>query len=95
MDPNAAGLGALAIAAWFLGSIAYRIGSGKGVFARPDPQAVFVERWASARAGHGPIARLATARNCLQVQLTPTELVVTPHFPFTLGFMPELYDYDR
>ena len=67
----------------------------RGPYYPPDPHALFVERWASARAGNGPIARLATARNCLQVQLTATELVVTPHFPFTLGFMPELYDYDK
>jgi hypothetical protein len=52
----------------------------------------FVERWASARPGSGLVARLSTARNCMQVQVTATELRIHPHFPFTLGFMPELYD---
>jgi hypothetical protein len=95
IDQSTAGLWALAIALWFVASVAYRIGSGKGLFARPSPGAVFVERWASGRAGTGPIARLSTARNCLQVQVTGSELLVSPHFPFSLGFMPEIYDYDK
>lgn len=95
MDQPTAGLWALAIAAWFVASVAYRIGSGKGLFARRSPGAVFVERWASGRAGTGPLARLSTARNCLQVQVTASELLVSPHFPFSLAFMPEIYDYDK
>lgn len=95
MDPSSAGLWALAIVGWFVASVVWRLVSGRGLFARPRSAALFVERWASGRSGTGPVARLATARNCLQVQLTADELVITPHFPFTLGFMPELYDFDK
>ncbi|MFY9510496.1 MAG: hypothetical protein WAQ05_05935 [Rubrivivax sp.] len=95
MDQLSAGFWALLIFAWFAGSIAYRIGSRKGLFARPRPGAQFVERWASGRSGTGLMARLSTARNCLQVQITAQELLVTPQFPFTLGFMPEIYDLDK
>ena len=41
------------------------------------------------------MARLSTARHCLQVQLTPQMLTVTPQFPFSVGFMPELYGLDH
>lgn len=95
MDQASAGTWALAIAAWFVASVAYRVVSRKGVFAHRRPDAVFVERWASGRSGSGLLSRLSTARNCLQVQLTPDELVITPHFPFTLGFVPEIYDLDK
>ena len=48
----------------------------------------------SARIGSGLLARLGTARNCIQVQVTGSELHLHPHFPFTIGFMPELYGLD-
>jgi len=85
----------LAIIAWFAASVAYRFVARKGIFASPQPAAAFAERWASGRFGTGLISRLSTARNCLQVQVTARELIVTPHFPFTLGFMPEIYDLDQ
>lgn len=89
------GLWAAGIAAWFMASLLHRSITGKGVFARPRPDALFVERWASGRAGTGLLARLSTARHCLQVQVTPQALQVTPQFPFILGFMAELYGLDQ
>jgi len=88
-------LWAFAIFAWFAASVAWRHFFGKPLFARPLPDAVFVERWASGRAGKGLIARLSTTRRGLQVQVTGRELIVTPHFPVTLGFMPEIYGLDH
>ena len=79
---------------WFILSLAYRRARGKPLVATVSPRAVFVERWASARIGSGLISKLSTARNCMHVQVTDTELHIHPHFPFTLGFMPEIYGLD-
>jgi hypothetical protein len=94
VDQVSAGLWALLIFGWFAASVAYRLVAGKAIFASANGDAVFVERWSSGRAGAGLLAKLSAGRNCLQVQITPTELIVTPHFPFTLGFLPEIYDFD-
>jgi hypothetical protein len=75
-------------------SIACRRTSGKPLVASVRAGAVFTERWASARIGSGLIARLGTARNCMHVQVADSKLHLHPHFPFTLGFMPELYGLD-
>ena len=85
-------LGALFL--WFALSIAYRRRSGKPLVASTRPGAAFSERWASARIGSGLMARLGTARNCMHVQVIDSELHLHPHFPFTIGFMPELYGLD-
>lgn len=95
MSPSHAGLWALLIVLWFAASVVYRLTRGKPLFARPARGATFVERWASGRCGGGLVARLSTAKNCLQVQLTPGQLQLTPHFPLTLGFLAEIYGYDR
>jgi hypothetical protein len=55
----------------------------------------FVERWASARFGRGLMARLNTSRNNLQVRVFADRLEIHPHFPFTVAFVPELYDLDK
>lgn len=94
-DPHAAGLWAGLLFAWLALSIAFRWTLGKPILARAHDDTAFVERWASVRPGSGLMARLSTARNCMHVQVTANELRIHPHFPFTLGFMPELYDLDR
>ena len=95
MDPSYAGLWALLIALWFVASAVYRRANGRPLHAAREPGAVFVARWVSARFGASLLSRLSTARNCVQVQVTRAEIVVTPHFPFTLGFLAEIYGYDR
>jgi hypothetical protein len=80
---------------WLALSIVYRRAVGRPLIAHARPDARFVERWASARAGAGLLSRLSTARNCMHVQVTATELRIHPHFPFTLGFMPEIYGLDH
>jgi hypothetical protein len=94
-DPHSPGLWAGLLFAWLALSIAYRWKLGKPILARAHADATFVERWASARPGSGVLARLSTARNCMHVQVTASELRIHPHFPFTLAFMPELYDLDQ
>lgn len=80
---------------WFALSVVYRRASGKPLMAGRRPDAVFAERWTSVRIGSGLLARLSTARNCMHVQVTDHELHIHPHFPFTVGFMPELYGLDK
>ncbi|MFM7507370.1 MAG: hypothetical protein ACKO3M_12615 [Rubrivivax sp.] len=41
------------------------------------------------------MARLNTRRSNLKVQVFADRLDIRPHFPFTVGFVPELYDLDR
>ena len=89
------GFWAAAVLLWFVASVAWRLHRGRPLIARRLPGAVFAERWASARFGTGLVARLGTAKNCLHVQVTDTALVIHPHFPFTLGFMPEVYNLDH
>ncbi|MEG3181032.1 hypothetical protein [Sphingomonas sp. LT1P40] len=62
-------------------SIIYRRANGKPIIPRVPKNALFVERKASG----------TWASNCLIVTVTPEEMVVTPFFPFTLGFLPEVY----
>jgi hypothetical protein len=95
-DPQvAAGLFAAAIALWFVASIAWRAFAGKPFFAMRRPNSTFDQRWASGRVGTGLLARLSTARNCLHIQVSEGTLHIHPHFPFTLGFLPEIYDLDQ
>jgi hypothetical protein len=86
---------ALGVLAWLALSVAYRLHAGKPLFARRSRDAAFVERWASARFGRGLMARLNTSRNNLQVRVFADRLDIHPHFPFTVAFVPELYDLDK
>ena len=83
------------LVAWFALSIVYRKWNGKHIFATKEPGALFSERWASGRNGSGFIARLSTAKNCLHVQVSAKGLRIGPHFPITLGFVPEVYAMDQ
>ena len=79
---------------WIVSSIAYRLYFRKPIFASTLPGMSFSENWVSVRMGTGIIARLGVARNCIQVQVSTTHFMIHPHFPFTIGFMPEVYDLD-
>lgn len=80
---------------WLALSIVYRRSMGKPLVAHARPGSRFMEGWASVRVGTGLMSRLGSARNCMQVQVTADVLHIHPHFPFTVGFMPELYDLDK
>jgi hypothetical protein len=77
--------------AWFVGSIVYRSLSGKRVFPRAPDDATFKEAWRSGRSLTGLLGRLGGARNCLLIYVADGELTITPLFPFTLMFLPEVY----
>lgn len=80
---------------WMAASVCWRLWAAKPIFASVRPAATFSERWASARLGRGLIGRLSTAKNCLHVQVSDGALLINPHFPFTLAFMPEVYGLDK
>lgn len=63
------------------GSALYRRLHDKPIIPRAPAAALFVEKWASS----------LWANNCLLVAATRELLLVTPRFPFTLLFLPEIY----
>ncbi len=77
-----------------IASALYRRGNGKPIIPRTPPDAAFHESWCSGRSLRNWLTRIGGARNCLLVYVQKDELVVTPHFPFTLLFLPEIYGLD-
>lgn len=75
-------------------SIAWRRINGKPIFAPEVADAVFVERWTSGRV-RGGIRAIGGASNCLLVAVTKMELIVSPQFPFTLMFLPEIWGLEH
>lgn len=85
--------------AWFLflliASIVYRKVRRKKVLIPARHEVVFEERGASGRSLRTWWTRLGGAYNCLVVSVTRSRLVVRPIFPFTLLFLPEVYDLEH
>ena len=87
--------GALAwVLLWVGISIAYRKWKGKPLFARAPSDTRFLEAWTSGRSNRNVLTKFGGARNCLLVAVTQDSLIVHPHFPFSLLFLPEIYDLD-
>lgn len=80
---------------WIIGFIGIsallRAQRGKPFFAHVPADATFIEKRASGRSLRNLIGRLGGANRVLLVAVTPTKLIVRPHFPFTLMFLPEVY----
>lgn len=72
-------------------SVLYRRRAGKPIRPSAPATAEFAERRCSGRSLKNVLTRLGGARNCLLVYISGGELVVTPTFPFTLMFLPEIY----
>jgi hypothetical protein len=79
---------------WFIGSALYRKWKGKSLLAERPSDAQFLEAWTSGHSNRSLLTKLGGARNCLLVAVTPTSLIVRPHFPFSLLFLPEIYDLE-
>jgi hypothetical protein len=75
-------------------SAIYRRSKGKPIRPEPPPNSIFVEKWTSGRSLRSFLTRLGGANNCLLVAVTHDSLIIRPHFPFTLGFLPEFYGLD-
>jgi len=87
--PLAGGLAWLAF--WIGASVLFRRNSSKPIIPRAPADASFIETGCSGRSLANVITRIGGARNCLLVYVRDGELVVTPTFPFTLMFLPEIY----
>ena len=75
-------------------SIHHRRSSGKPIRTAAPAGSIFVETWTSGRSLMDLGSRLGGGYNCLLVAVTGDAIVVHPHFPFTLGFVPELCGLD-
>ena len=82
------------IGGWIAASIWFRRANGKPIIPQKPTDAAFCEDWCSGRSLRNGLTRIGGARNCLLVYVSDGHLVVTPRFPFTLMFLPELYGLD-
>ncbi len=72
-------------------SVVYRKAKSKPFRIVEPDHPMFMERWTSGRSLRNFVSHFGGARNCLFVAVTRSELIVRPHFPFTLFFLPEIY----
>lgn len=82
------------IGGWIAASVWFRRANGKVIVPQKPTDAVFCEDWRSGRSLRKGLTRIGGARNCLLIYVSNGQLVVTPRFPFTLMFLPELYGLD-
>ena len=80
---------------WLAASIVYRKVRGKRVLIPAKHEVVFEEKGASGRSLKTWWTRLGGASNCLIVSVTRSRLIIRPIFPFTLLFIPEIYDLEH
>lgn len=73
-----------------IASIIYRYISGKPFFYKFYPEAIYAEKW---RSGHACniFQMFGGARNCLWLTILKDEIIIRPHFPFNLLFLPEVW----
>lgn len=75
-------------------SIWFRRANGKPINPKRPTVTTFCEDWCSGRSLRNVLTRIGGARNCLLIYVANGKLVVTPRFPFTLMFLPEIYGLD-
>lgn len=85
-------IGILALAT---GSVVYRLQKTKPIMKTDFPETRFIETWCSGRSNRNILARLAGAKKFLWVVVTKDYLHVSPHFPFSLMFLPEAFGLDH
>jgi hypothetical protein len=76
-------------------SVLYRLQKTKPIMRVDFPQPRFSELWCSGRSDRNSLARVAFAKNILWMIVTKDELHVSPHFPFSLMFLPEAFGLDH
>jgi hypothetical protein len=77
------------------GSVLYRLQKTKPIMKPDFPDPRFSEAWCSGRSDRNVLARLFVAKNFLWVVVTKDYLQVSPHFPFSLLFLPEAFGLDH
>ncbi len=76
-------------------SLAYRVRKAKPMFL-PSADAVrFIETWRWGRSDRRFSSRLAQAPGLLWIIVTGNRLRVSPHFPFSLAFVAEVFGWDH
>jgi hypothetical protein len=76
-------------------SVSYRLQKTKPIMKPDFPQPRFSEAWCSGWSDRNVLARLFVAKNFLWVVVTKDDLHVSPHFPFSLMFLPEAFGLDH
>ncbi len=73
-----------------IASIVYRYVKKKPFFYKENPDANYQEKW---RSGHACniFQMFGGARNCLWFSILKDEIIICPHFPFNLLFLPEIW----
>jgi hypothetical protein len=83
------------IGLWVGASIVYRKSRGKPLFSRKPPDAIFFEANGSGHSNRNLLTKVGGARNCLSVAVTEEAVLIQPRFPFSLMFLPEVYDLEH
>jgi hypothetical protein len=89
------GITAIVLIGIITGSIVYRLQKSKPILKSEFSEPRFSDKWCSGRSDRNALARLAIAKNILWVTVTNKELHVSPHFPFSLIFLPEAFGLDH
>jgi hypothetical protein len=76
-------------------SVLYRLQKAKPIMMIDGRVFRFSETWCSGRSNRNALARLAIAKNFVWIAVTNSELHVSPHFPFSLMFLPEAFGLDH
>jgi len=82
------------IAAIEVASAVVRRRTGKPIFYTEPPNCFFSEKWLSGRSSN-TIIPFVGAANCLWTTVTFDRIQISPHFPFSLGFLPEFWRLDH
>jgi hypothetical protein len=80
---------------WVVASAIARLARRKPIFASPLSDSLFSENRASGRSLKNTFTRIGGARNALLVCVSKQELLIAPHFPFSLMFLPEVFDLEH
>jgi hypothetical protein len=83
------------IGLWLGASIVYRKSRGKPLFSRKPPDALFFESSGSGHSNRNFFTKLGGAHSCLSVAVTNEAVLTQPCFPFSLMFLPEVYDLEH
>jgi hypothetical protein len=78
-----------------VGSILFRRLRGNPILRSGPKPYRYREGWISGYSHRSILTSFGGARNCLTVTLTDSLLTVHPNFPFSLSFLPEVYDLDH
>ena len=83
------------ITGWIIASVIYRQSRNKPILFPRDVGAEFVEAAVSGYSHDTWYTKLGGASRCLYVAVAHRHLIIRPHFPFNLMFLPEVYGLEH